>query len=175
MGVEMARGKVIEYANAQIDAGVDTEYWQGALDWYASIPLEAVGTHPHVQHYEYVNEMGGYWYNEEFVFANPAFILSWETHVLDLLTNLRCSETTVDFHALKPYSDRMSEITLPTLVLWGRHDGILPVEMGQSIYEQIGTSPAEKQIQIFENSAHNPYIEEQSAFNEVVVAYLRSL
>jgi proline iminopeptidase len=64
----------------------------------------------------------------------------------------------------KSYSDGLNNVTIPALIMWGRHDGILPVELAQDAYEALGTDSQQKHIFIFENSAHSPNREEPDLF-----------
>lgn len=69
----------------------------------------------------------------------------------------------------------MDRITLPTLVLWGRHDGILPVALAEDAMDRVGTPSALKRVRIFERTAHSPMFEERDAFNEEVIAFMNDM
>jgi len=64
-------------------------------------------------------------------------------------------------------TDRLHEITTPTLLLSGRYDEATPLIVG-TIHTRI---PGSEWI-IFENSSHIPHLEEPDAFNATVRAYL---
>ena len=66
----------------------------------------------------------------------------------------------------------MYKIVVPTLILWGRHDGALPVELAQEAYDNIGTNTDDKYIYIFENSAHRPTVEEPDLFVDRVKTFI---
>jgi pimeloyl-ACP methyl ester carboxylesterase len=53
---------------------------------------------------------------------------------------------------------------VPTLILWGRHDRMIPVEHAFAAHEAI----PESQLVIFEDSGHFPHAEEPQRFFEVV-------
>lgn len=57
--------------------------------------------------------------------------------------------------------DKLPDITVPTLAMGGRFDGITPPEPG---VERIAQLMPQASVVIFENSAHYPFIEEQEAF-----------
>ncbi|MBN1312150.1 MAG: alpha/beta hydrolase [Anaerolineae bacterium] len=63
---------------------------------------------------------------------------------------------------------RLSEITGPTLITWGRHDGLLPVANAYDGAKRIPNA----RLCIFENSAHAPMLEEPEAFNAAVQEFL---
>jgi pimeloyl-ACP methyl ester carboxylesterase len=50
------------------------------------------------------------------------------------------------------WSARYGRIPIPTLIMWGRHDAVIPVTVGQQLWEMIRTS----QLVVFEDNAHVP-------------------
>ena len=67
-------------------------------------------------------------------------------------------------------TDRLHEITAPTLLVSGRYDEATPLIVGQ-IHERIPGA----QWTIFEESSHMPHVEEPEAFLERVDAFLRTI
>ncbi len=67
-------------------------------------------------------------------------------------------------------TDRLHEITTPTLLVSGRHDEATPLIVGQ-IHERIACS----EWALFEESSHMPHVEETDAFLERVDAFLRTV
>lgn len=65
-------------------------------------------------------------------------------------------------------TDRLSEISLPTLLLAGRYDECSPDDM-EEMHRRITGS----QFEFFEHSAHLPFIEEPDRFDQVVREFLR--
>lgn len=52
-------------------------------------------------------------------------------------------------------SQDMQKIKIPTVVIWGRHDGVNTIEMGYDAYNNIGgPNFQDKELVILENSAH---------------------
>ena len=68
--------------------------------------------------------------------------------------------------------DRLSEISVPTLVIGGRHDWITPPDMGA---ERLIAGLPNAQQHIFEQSGHFPFIEENAAYLELVRTWLTGL
>ena len=64
-------------------------------------------------------------------------------------------------------TDRISEISVPTLILAGRYDEASPV-CAETLHQGIAGS----QLVIFEESSHIPHIEEESKYLEVVSRFL---
>jgi proline-specific peptidase len=65
--------------------------------------------------------------------------------------------------------DRLAEIALPTLVLAGRFDECVPEHMWD-MHQRIAGS----QFELFESSAHMPFIEAPDRFDQVMREFLRS-
>ncbi|ORW55820.1 proline iminopeptidase [Mycobacterium parmense] len=65
--------------------------------------------------------------------------------------------------------DRLSEITLPTLVLAGRFDECVPEHMREMHLRIRGS-----RFELFESSAHMPFIEEPAKFDAVMRDFLRA-
>jgi proline iminopeptidase len=66
---------------------------------------------------------------------------------------------------------RLGEITVPTLVVVGRHDQVATVEDSEEIHGGIGGS----ELVVFEGSGHSPPSEEPEAFQERVWQFLNGL
>lgn len=64
-------------------------------------------------------------------------------------------------------TNRLSEISIPSLILAGRHD-----EASPACAETLHCGIAGSQLEIFENSSHIPHIEEESKYLEVVSRFL---
>jgi L-proline amide hydrolase len=67
-------------------------------------------------------------------------------------------------------TDRLPEISTPTLLVSGRHDEATP-----HIVEQIHSRVPGAQWQLFEESSHMPHVEEAEGFLETVEAFLKTL
>lgn len=64
---------------------------------------------------------------------------------------------------------RAAYVRCPTLILWGRHDSLLPVWMGQQLHHHIGHSD----FVLWEDSGHCPMIEHPERFNELLEAFVQ--
>ena len=73
--------------------------------------------------------------------------------------------------ALTGYSfrDRLAEIEIPVLIVWGRNDMLVPVEDAQEFEDLIG---ANARAVIFDDTGHVPMIERPSRFNDLVTEFL---
>ncbi len=63
---------------------------------------------------------------------------------------------------------RLSELAMPTLLVWGRHDHLFPAEHAAAAGRKIPGARTE----IFERSGHTPQMEEPDRFNRLVLDFL---
>ncbi|MBS9463474.1 alpha/beta hydrolase [Flagellimonas sp. 389] len=68
------------------------------------------------------------------------------------------------------YTDRLNEITIPSLILWGKYDMVVPPKFAQDAFDNIGSSS--KELVIFENSGHSPMFLEPDLFAQVVIDFI---
>jgi 2-hydroxy-6-oxonona-2,4-dienedioate hydrolase len=64
--------------------------------------------------------------------------------------------------------DRLGEIKKPTLIIWGRQDGLLPLSDGEKFNQGIANS----QLVVFDNCGHAPQFEKAADFNKTVLEFL---
>ncbi len=171
---EMSRDYVIDHAEAVIASGSakekEVEEWQEIISYYDGVetwddPFFVIG------HSGHVGRANGYFHdpaNEEGLIDGELIFASENNIIAYLLQNLNVI-LHMDIWNLD-FTSRLSEIEVPTLIAWGRHDGILPVELGIQAKEAMNLP--DKNLVIFENSAHVPQIEEPVLFNATVIAFI---
>jgi pimeloyl-ACP methyl ester carboxylesterase len=64
--------------------------------------------------------------------------------------------------------NRLGEIKKPTLIIWGRQDGLLPLADGEKFNKGITNS----QLTVFDNCGHVPQFEKAADFNRAVTEFL---
>src|SRR5256886_4104573 len=64
--------------------------------------------------------------------------------------------------------DRLAELPMPTVLIWGRHDPIFPASHAEIAKDKLRTG----RVEIFENSGHTPQMEEPNRFNKLVLEFL---
>lgn len=65
-------------------------------------------------------------------------------------------------------ADRLSELTVPTLVVWGAKDPILPVSQAYAAAQLIPNC----QVKVFENGGHSVYRQELMEFSQILGGFL---
>jgi pimeloyl-ACP methyl ester carboxylesterase len=63
---------------------------------------------------------------------------------------------------------RLGEIRRPTLIIWGKQDGLIPVADAEKFNKGIAGS----QLIVFDNCGHVPQFEKAADFNKQVLEFL---
>lgn len=66
------------------------------------------------------------------------------------------------------YVDRLHELAMPTLIVWGKDDPVFPVAHGIQAANEVPGS----RLEVFDRCGHVPPIETPSRFNHVLLAFL---
>ncbi|MDR0300971.1 MAG: alpha/beta hydrolase [Treponema sp.] len=158
MGIPLSREWVKGKAQEKINNGSNAGYWQKEINWYNNNP-DLFETDNLLRHGKNLNDLNGIYLNPDndpgnfFSFASPVPVF-YQLTTLYISNNNKFNAKNID------YSPEMYKITIPSMILWGRYDGTLPVALAQNAYDSIGTAQADKYIHIFENSGHCPSFEE---------------
>lgn len=157
---------VRDYAQKQIDLGIDVAYWTEARDWCNTVPDMTIPEN-YFKYVEYLPNTNASRHNPDQavettqidgeVVMNSFMSLATFFNGVYLRTNFNILELNL--------SPQLHKIKKPTMVLWGRHDGINTIDMGFDAYNSIGDSTTtNKEMIILENSGHEGYVEEQDLF-----------
>jgi pimeloyl-ACP methyl ester carboxylesterase len=171
-------------ARQLIASGQDVAYWQGALDWYVANPT--VTNETFIQHSEYT----GHAFDRSVVdesHAPDAYgldrIFLSASDGLALLTQLAFQQYPKatphsawgDTPLTRMYHDvdltpQMGAITVPSLVMWGAYDPILPPPMADDALTALGST--DKQTVVLPHSAHTGFDEQPAEFADAVHAFV---
>lgn len=113
--------------------------------------------------------------NLKLIFANPLFANN-ESLVDQFLTvrvstgdGYTISSLTESIRRKEDFLDaRLGEIKKPTLVIWGKQDGLLPLADGEKFKQGIAGS----QLIVFDPCGHVPQVERAADFNKAVTEFL---
>ena len=157
---------VKEYAQQQIDQDIDVAYWTEARDWCATVP-DMTKKENYFTYDAYLTNTNAYRKDPNQKVQGPEVgALGTMNSYLSLSIFFNGRYLIPRFNILElNLSDDMERIKIPSLVIWGRHDGVNTIEMGYDAFNSIGGPDfQEKEMVILENSAHEGYIEEQELF-----------
>jgi len=157
---------VKEYAQKQIDAGEDVAYWTEVHDWCATDPDMTIPDN-YFKYDGYLVNTNAYRYDpDQEVLGPDVGAAGVMNSYLSLAIFFNGGYLAQRFNILElNLSPQMANIKVPTMVIWGRHDGVNTIEMGFDAFNSIGgIGFTDKEMVILENSAHEGYIEEQELF-----------
>ncbi|WP_339740419.1 alpha/beta hydrolase [uncultured Sunxiuqinia sp.] len=168
---------VKNYAQQQIDNGIEVEYWTDARDWCATIPDMTVKEN-YFKYDAYLSNTNAYRLNPDQEVQGPEVgAMGSMNSYLSLAIFFNGQYLAKRFNILElNLSKDMERIKIPSIVIWGRHDGVNTIEMGFDAYNSIGGPDfQEKQMVILENSAHEGYMEEQDLFIQTFREFMNGL
>jgi pimeloyl-ACP methyl ester carboxylesterase len=168
---------VRDYANSKIQQNENAQYWKKAVEWYRHNPGFNSAD---LNHYRYVKKAGGYvlsetpengiypGYNSKDFFRAPVEFMRYYINYHKILSDFIISD--IDL------TDGMKNIRIPSLIIWGNNDGLIPVALAHDAYRALGTEERDKYIVIFDDTAHTIFYEKPDAFartvEEFIVTYL---
>ncbi|HEY9898770.1 MAG TPA: alpha/beta hydrolase [Pantanalinema sp.] len=169
---------VKERAAEKVAGGQDADKWRKVLSWYDQNPVVTVANDPaHQGHVEELEESlvpppssGGMAY-VNLGMVSPYAPLAGATNGRYVMGSFVLTQAFLDIDL----TSELGKIGLPSLVLWGRHDGRLPVAMAATAFDRLGTPAASKSLRIFEHSAHSPHLDEPGAFADAVKGFVAGL
>ena len=168
---------VKNYAQDQIDAGIDISYWTEARDFCATVPDMTI-LENYFKYDGYLSNTNAYQKDPNQNVQGPevGFWGSTNSYLsLSIFFNGKYLKPRFNILELN-LSAQMANIKIPTIVIWGRHDGVNTIEMGYDAFNSIGGPDfTDKEMVILENSAHQGYMEEQELFISTFKGFVNGL
>lgn len=166
---------VQNYAKTQITNHIEEDFWKYVIDWYRKNPNF---TSDQLEHYAFVDKAHGYIFNPDLVEGSEKFPNYSFDYIFDSPANVTAALTNYN-HVIRNFiisdidlAPQMPNITIPSLVIWGEHDGIIPYEMAAHALDALGTDPERKTLITLPNSAHNGFYEEAELFATSVRSFI---
>lgn len=111
---------------------------------------------------------------QKLTFHDPGKAPNWSTLSDEALEIVAHNREASALYLWEPYCHnpklprRLHRIDVPTLVLWGEHDGIVKPDYGRAFAERIPGA----RFEVIPNAGHVPQIEQPEAFVERVISFL---
>jgi pimeloyl-ACP methyl ester carboxylesterase len=171
MGDDLSKAFMLDFAQKQVATNTDVSLWKYALDWYGKNPDF---TSDQLEHYAFLEKAHAYIhdpsvkrdpatfpeYSFDYVFGSPADVTEALTNYNYVIKHFIISDIDLTPH--------MKNITLPSLIVWGKFDGVIPYPMAQHAYESLGTPDSQKSILTLPDSGHTGFYEEPELFAQGV-------
>lgn len=159
------------FADREIAAEREVAFWQRVDSTLETLPANS----PTTDDFLTINQLGGQAEDRiEDVVGDSLNTISLSQAItrspIDQLALLFSSAETgnllIDEVVQTNLTPTMSEIQVPTLLLWGNYDFIVPPALASSAILVIGTN--DKEVHYFELSGHSPFSNEPDEFHDVV-------
>jgi pimeloyl-ACP methyl ester carboxylesterase len=167
-----SRKMLIDTARSEIDKGNLVSQWQNILDY--------CNDHDPLSSYAISSQTESYAHRaEEYMGINQANSISLAEDPSDQLTNyfnLNYTSTGNNFlESLESedYSDQLFKIRIPSLLLWGQYDFVVPPIVGQEAMARLGSSY--KELVLFSHSGHHPLETETRAVEDEVIHFIETI
>jgi proline iminopeptidase len=166
-----------DFARQAIVSGIEVDFWKYALDWYVKNPNF---TSDQLEHYAFLEKANGYVhdpakkrdpatfpnYSYSYVFNSPADLTQALTNYNHVVKNFIISD--IDL------TGQMKNITIPSLIIWGKYDGVIPFPMAAQAFNSLGTNSSDKSILELTNSGHEGFYEEPDVFVSGVTNFVET-
>lgn len=141
----------------------DPVFYQYIIDWYEENP------HPKQsdpEPYWYSNNLGGYAYDYENSSAISPIPFSELAFSSPFTWAFYWTQYDPDGHWSDGYdvTEEVSNINIPSLLLWGEEDGVVTAEVAQFTYDYLKTDPMHKYKVLIPNCAHSPHYDAPDRF-----------
>lgn len=169
---------LINIANEEIAKGNRVDHWQEALDWAAANPI--------IETREQRSELRAFIGDPGEIILPDAQLSVSTKDILTILfsssynpfpayfsdnlfdTFLFLIQESEDVNLI----DSVDVITLPSLFIQGRYDDLISPEETQAVFDNFGTDSLDKSLVLFDDSGHEPFINEPEKFINSVIDFV---
>lgn len=160
-------------AAAQIELGNSVPFWESVYDELDNVDANTVTLDDFNQLNSLAFDAEKYLNDDDIINdSENGYVNVSDYNVLTFIWNLLKIQSILDDDLIGElsFTERLSEITIPSLVLWGRYDMVVPEFYAQEAFDNLGSN--EKKLVIFEQSGHSPMFTEPSMFAEEVMQFM---
>ncbi len=164
---------IIQHSENMIAAHQRRSRWRRALKWYSRHPDF---TSEEIKHYRFVKKAHGYsitpkgdapgysfW---DFV-RTPRKVIRYYVNYKRTLNRFIISE--IDLSSV------LAELTLPTLIIWGKDDGVIPDALATEAYSLLGTPDTSKRLHLMPQAAHMLFFDQPEKFSAAVTNFINAV
>lgn len=181
-GLTASRQWVLNGAAASIALNKDVDYWKKAIEFY-KVNTQITADN-FLEHATYLGKLKGGRYNTNVKVEKsymPKFeITAFLNNPLFVGHNITYKGNTIYTHL--NLKEELHKIKLPTFLMWGKHDGLLPphkipndvvgTALADDFLANVGTPEGNLFYMEYQNSAHEPMAEEGTKFTADLKTFL---
>ncbi|RIV71549.1 alpha/beta fold hydrolase [Flagellimonas aequoris] len=171
---------MVNIALEELGKGNRLEHWTSALEWADANPVITTREQKN-QLREFIGWPGQIIIPEEESsisikqYLGIGFASSYNPFPAFLSTNLEIVNHKLNADAEGDnLISEVSNITLPSLLIWGRYDDLIVPEEGRAVFDNFGTPVGDKFFELLPNSSHEPYISDPTNFKNLIIDFVQS-
>lgn len=154
----------------------ETAFWQYIVDWYEENP--SPGEYTGYQPYWYISALGGDaydWETTQELYPTPYLELIFKSmfSLSYYVYSFGNPEDIIEWDAID-CTPALANITIPTLLLWGANDGLVPPAIADYVYDHLATDPSQKEIVLLDQCGHGPHMEQPDLFYEAMKNFIET-
>ncbi|CAG5080543.1 alpha/beta fold hydrolase [Parvicella tangerina] len=169
---------LINLANEEILKGNMIEHWTNALEWTDNNPTITTREQKNTWQ-SYVGDPGEIIIPEELAtlsvrqYLEIGFLSSYNPFPAYLSSNLEIvnDKLNADAEGTNLIAE-VSNVTIPSLLIWGRYDDLIVPEEGADVFNNFGTLDNDKYFIVLSNSSHEPYISDPLNFKSEIIDFV---
>ena len=175
-GLSASRQWIINRAKLNILAGKDVNYWKNALQFYEK--NTQIIADNFLEHASYLGKLNGARYNKN-VKVQKVYMPKFELDAFGknpFFVGYNITYKGESVYTALNLTNELYKIKLPTHIVWGKHDGLLPehkepgdeneTDLVDDFINNVGTAPSQLSFTEYTNSAHEPMAEEEAKFTQ---------
>lgn len=170
----------LDFAPTQIAANNNKKNWQEVLDYCQGLKPASISNDEELRMNSYGHQSEGWMIEDDLINKPDVGIgdlldytyFSYHNPNTALINSLFTGSVVWGEARNENFTSALENVTIPGLFLWGKHDMVVPVELGEEAFEHYGSE--DKMMFVFENSAHSPMINEPAAFNQTLIAFMEA-
>ena len=167
-----------EIADEQITKGNSVDFWTNVKSTVNQITKEGYsddnGTKLNELAYkseEYLRE-DGVLGNQDEMSVNIVSLLYEESLLITGVSAITINTTLSYIWTEIDYTQELSQITIPSMIMWGKYDLVIPYKQGEEAYDNIGSN--KKTWVLFESSAHSAMMDEYEQFEQEMIKFIEA-
>ncbi len=167
-----------QVADQQIAAGKNVDYWTDLKKKVNEIASEGYSD-------ENMDELNGLGHSSEDILAEDGLVpdtgkvnvnlpnyLYEESPLLAGISSIVVNSSLSYIWENLDYTPQLKNITIPSLIMWGEYDLVIPYDLGQQAYDSIGS--ADKTWVLFHASGHSPMVNEPRKFADELDKFIEA-
>jgi len=158
------------------DPDADHEFWQFIVDWYETNPSPA--NYSDYEPYWYVSALSGDVYDYDAYLETQTIpygelILRSMFSMSYYVYGFAKKEDILEWDRIDN-TEALGNINIPSMMLWGANDGVVPVPVANYVYDHLATDSLYKEIVLIDKCGHGPQSERPEEFYDAMFNFIET-